>query len=179
MKTRSLLYAIILILAASPLIGHCDTMRGPVVAAAKIALEKADVTPVLKWVPLSKESEIRDAFAKTLAARASSPQAREVADAWFFETVVRVHRQSEGEPFTGLKDTEPEAGIELADAAIDRGSVDEVQKQLASTLRDRFAAVQEAKKHANDSVEAGRQYVRAYVEFIHFVERMHGEDHRD
>src|ERR1035437_4050931 len=29
---------------------HCDTMSGPVVQAAKVALEKKDVTPVLMWV---------------------------------------------------------------------------------------------------------------------------------
>jgi len=28
---------------------HCDTLEGPVVKAAKVALEKGDVTPVLKW----------------------------------------------------------------------------------------------------------------------------------
>ena len=58
---------------------HCDTMDGPVVMAAKKALEKGDVTPVLKWV----------------------------------------------------------------------------------------------KKHADQSVEAGREFVAAYVEFMHYVERLH------
>jgi hypothetical protein len=28
---------------------HCDTLDGPVVMTAKAALEKGDVTPVLKW----------------------------------------------------------------------------------------------------------------------------------
>ena len=29
---------------------HCDTLDGPVVTTAKAALEKGDVTPLLKWV---------------------------------------------------------------------------------------------------------------------------------
>ncbi len=29
------------------------------------------------------------------------------------------------------------------------------------------------KAHANDSVESGRPFVHAYVEFIHYVERLH------
>ena len=164
---------------APPALAHCDSVNGPVITAAKQALEKGDVAPVLKWVPAADEKEIRAAFAKAVAARKSSPQAREVADQWFFETLVRVHRESEGVAYSGIKgaDYKPEEGIELADQAIDSGSLTEVQKQIVGTvqsgLQHRFAEVIEAKAHANDSVEAGRAYVQAYVEFIHYVERLH------
>ena len=175
MNIRRIAFVLLLTLAAAPLFAHCDTLAGPVVADARLALEKKDVTPVLKWIPAANEPEIRDAFAKTLAARAASPQARETADQWFFETLVRVHRASEGVSFTGLKgaDYKPEEGIELADQAIESGSLDKTEKAVLHQLRERYAAVQQAKKHANDSVEAGREYVRAYVEFIHYVERLH------
>ena len=174
---RSLLVVLALALVAAPLFGHCDSLGGPVVTAAREALSKGDVTPVLKWIPASKEGEIRDAFAKTLAARAASAEAREVADRWFFETLVRVHRQAEGAPFTGLTGAHASEGIELADQALDTGSLDAAQKALLGAvtagLHERFAEVVEAKKHANESVEAGRRYVRAYVEFIHYAERLH------
>jgi Family of unknown function (DUF6448) len=179
MRFASIALVIGLTAAASPLFAHCDSMKGPVVTAAQQALEKGDVTSVLKWVPASKEAEIRDAFAKTIAARKASPQAREVADRWFFETLVRVHRESEGESFTGLKgaDFRPEEGIELADEAIASGSISAAEKLLVDNVRDglrkRFAEVVEAKDHASESVEAGRHYVHAYVEFIHYVERLH------
>lgn len=179
MRCASLLFAIGLVIVASPLSGHCDSMKGPVVIAAQQALEKGDVTSVLKWVPASREAEIRDAFAKALIARKASPEAREVVDLWFFETLVRVHRESEGEPFAGLKgaDYQPEEGIELADEAITSGSIGAAEKSLVvdvhDGLRKRFAEVIEAKEHANESVNAGRHYVKAYVEFIHYVERLH------
>jgi len=32
----------------------------------------------------------------------------------------------------------------------------------------------EARKHADESVEAGRKYVAAYVEYIHYVEGIRG-----
>jgi hypothetical protein len=172
-RMRVTVLLVVLIAIASPLFAHCDSLNGPVIVTAKAALEKGDVTPVLKWVPAANEAEIRAAFTKTLAARAASPQAREVADRWFFETLVRVHRASEGAPFTGLSEAKPEEGIELADAAVKSGSLAAVEKATLASLRERFAEVQEAKKHANESVEAGRHYVHAYVEFIHFVERMH------
>lgn len=177
MRTKSLLVGIILVVIASPLFSHCDTLNGPVVAAARTALEKGDVTPVLKWVPAAKEGDIQLAFAKALAARAASAQAKELADQWFFETVVRIHREAEGVSYTGLKDEKPEKGIELADTAIDSGSLDAAQKQIlddvSAGLRKRFAEVQESKKHMNESVAEGRHYVHAYVEFIHYVERLH------
>ena len=107
---------------------HCDTMNGPVVTEAKAALEKGDVTPVLKWVSKDNEEEIRTAFKKTLTVRSKSIEAKELADMYFFETLVRVHRAGEGAPFTGLKPagSEVEPGIAAADQALERGSADEV-----------------------------------------------------
>ena len=79
-----------------PAEAHCDTMGGPVVADAKVALEKKDVTPALKWVNVKDEREIRELFTKTLKVRAHGSEARELADRYFFETLVRVHRAGEG-----------------------------------------------------------------------------------
>lgn len=158
---------------------HCDTMDGPVVAAAKAALEKKDATPVLKWVQKEDEAEIKAAFAKTLAVRAIGPEARELADQFFFETLVRVHRAGEGAPFTGLKPAGSDLGpaVEHADKALESGSVESVVKlvteDVAAGIRRRFAVVQEKKKHAEQSVEAGREFVAAYVEYVHYVEGLH------
>lgn len=57
-------------------------------------------------MPLADESQIRSAFERTLKVRAFSPEAREMADNYFFETQVRVHRAGEGEPYTGLNQPE-------------------------------------------------------------------------
>ncbi len=158
---------------------HCDTLDGPVVSAARQALQSGDVTPVLKWVKAADEPQIRAAFAQTLKVRASGPEARQLADTWFFETLVRVHRSGEGEPFTGLKPAgaEVEPGILLADKALESGSDTELVRQVTAgmgeSLRRRFARVQESSKHAEESLEAGRRYVAAYVNYIHYVERVH------
>jgi hypothetical protein len=158
--------------------GHCDTMDGPVVSAAKLALKTGDATPVRKWVRKADEPQVRVAFEHALRVRTLSPEAREMADNYFFETLVRVHRAGEGEPYTGLKPsgTEVEPGIALADKVLEAGSPDglvkEVTAEVASGIRQRFARVQAASKHAKQSIEAGRQYVAAYVEFIHYVEGM-------
>jgi hypothetical protein len=157
---------------------HCDTLDGPVVQTARIALEKGDITPLLKWVKADDEKEIRVAFQKTLAVRAKDAEAKELADMYFFETLVRIHRAGEGAPYTGLK---PGAAVDpavaLADKALESGSVDKLvgvlSEAMSNGIRERFQHASETQKHADDSVAAGREYVKAYVIFTHYVEGLH------
>jgi len=155
---------------------HCDTLDGPVVMNAKTALEKGDVTPVLKWVQKKDEDEISDQFQKTLTARKQGKEAKELADKYFFETLVRIHRAGEGAPYTGLKSEPVEPIIQAADKALETGSADHLVKHVtesvATGIRERFSRVKETKKHADESVMKGREFVEAYVEFTHYVERL-------
>ncbi len=167
----------LLFLAAAPLArAHCDTLNGPVVEDARLAITKTDMTPVLKWVRSDDEPAIREVFKKTLAVRLASPVAAEVADTHFFETLVRLHRAGEGEPYTGLKTETPEKGVAAADNAIAQRGATELRRDLEAIVRtgidERLARVLAAQKHASHSVEAGRAYVAAYVDFLHFAERL-------
>jgi hypothetical protein len=167
------------ILAARPALAHCDTADGPVVAAAKVALAKGDVTPVLKWVKPEAESEIKAVFARALAVRGKGPEAQALADQYFFENLVRIHRAGEGAPYTGIlpAGTPIEPAIALADQALESGNADKLVKAIThhveEGIRERFARAAAAKKHADVSVAAGREFVEAYVEFMHYVERLH------
>ncbi|GAB4274857.1 MAG: DUF6448 family protein [Deferrisomatales bacterium] len=157
---------------------HCDTLAGPVVAAARTALDRGDVTPVLKWVRPEDEAEIKAAFHKTLAVRGLGAEAKELADMYFFETLVRIHRAGEGAPYTGLKPGDAvDPAVALADKALESGDVEELVGVLAHAMtegiRERFAHALEKKKHAEESVTAGRDFVEAYVTFTHYVEGLH------
>ncbi len=156
---------------------HCDTLDGPVVATARVALEKGDVTPVLKWVRKEDEKEIRELFQKTLVVRRQGKEAKELADMYFFETLVRIHRAGEGASYTGLKREPVEPIIAATDKALETGSADNLVKRVtdaaARGISERFKHTLEAKKHADESVEAGREYVGSYVDFTHYVERLH------
>jgi len=159
---------------------HCDTLDGPVVSAAKGALASGDVTPVLRWVQTKDEAEIRAAFQRTLVVRSRGPEARDLADMYFFEPRGRTHRAGEGAPYDGIKPAGAvEPGIADADAALERGDVGALttalSEHLTEGLRERFTRAMDLKPHADESVEAGRQYVEAYVEFIHYVERLHAD----
>ncbi len=157
---------------------HCDTLDGPVVKTARAALEKGDITPVLKWIMREDENEIQDLFKKTLIVRSKGREAREIADRYFLETLVRLHRAGEGEPYTGLKPAGVvEPAVAEADKALEGGSDDQLIKLVteatAKGIHERFNKARDAKRRANDNVEAGREYVHAYVQFTHYVERLH------
>ena len=92
------LVAIFVMISTYRVSAHCDALDGPVVKEAQLALEKGDVTPLLKWVTKEQENDIRNAFAQTLSVRTKGKDARELADRFFFETLVRVHRAGEGAP---------------------------------------------------------------------------------
>jgi hypothetical protein len=148
-----------------------------VVADAREALTGKDVTPVLKWVKTADEDVIKAAFKKALAVRGKGAEARDLADTWFFETLVRIHRAGEGAPFTGLKDGAPEPIVAAADSALEKGDatalVAHVTGAVAAGIKERFAKVVETRKKAKESVAEGREYVEAYVQYVHYVERIH------
>lgn len=166
----------LLALAPSPARAHCDTLDGPVVADARAALQGGEVTPVLKWVEPGREAEIRQAFVEALKVRDLGPEAEALADRFFFETVVRVHRAGEGAPYTGLKPAETviDPAIRASDAALETGAVEplveRITREVEGGLRLRFARALEARAHADESVEQGREYVAAYVDLMHYAE---------
>jgi hypothetical protein len=157
-------------------LAHCDALDGPVVSAARLALEKNDAARVLIWVQKKDEAGIRRTFEQTLAVRKLSPQARELADTYFFETLVRVHRAGEGAPFTGLKPAGQDIGpaIPGADRALETGNVEPVVGLLTGAVekgvREHFASARAARSYAPGNVDAGRDYVGKYVLFVHYVE---------
>lgn len=183
-KILSLLMAVavllmIELLAHHKAFAHCDGMDGPVVEAAQQALETGNVNLVLIWVQKANEVEIKKAFQQTIAVRQLNPEAKELADTYFFETLVRIHRAGEGAPYTGLKPAGRDLGpaIPAADKALEDGSAEPLLKLLTETIQD---GVHEHFDHAivkknfdKDNVEAGQEYVRTYVEFVHYVERLY------
>ena len=155
---------------------HCDGMDGPVVKAAQEALTKGDVNFVLIWVRKNDEAEIRRAFDQTLKVRKLGPEAKGLADLYFFDTLVRIHRAGEGAPFSGLKPAGRDLGpaIPAADQALKSGDVAPLVNVLVEEVRTgllaRYKRAMAAKDFETQDVKVGREYVEMYVTFIHYVE---------
>lgn len=155
---------------------HCDGLDGPVVNAARRALEQRDLSPALIWVGPNDEAEVAEVFESVLTVRTAGGEAARLADRYFYETLVRVHRAGEGAPYTGLKPGGRDLGpaIPAADEAVASGNLKPVHDLLARLVKEglhhRFEAL-EARKHYDPAdVKAGREYVHSYVQFLHFTE---------
>ncbi|MBI5922977.1 MAG: hypothetical protein HY847_15190 [Betaproteobacteria bacterium] len=168
-----------LLFGAAPASAHCDGLDGPVIKAARQALESGNVNRVLIWVQQADEAQIKDAFRKTLDVRKLNPSARDLADNYFFETLVRTHRAGEGAPYTGLKPAGRDLGpaVPAGDKALETGSVEPLAKLLTQAVHKnvggQFKHAVAKKNFKADDVAAGQEYVKAYVEYIHSVERIY------
>ena len=179
MKTRSFIYfafTALLMCSYYSMYAHCDTMDGPVVADARKAIEQNNINYVLKWVKPAFEKEITQAFGLIMKVRILSPEAKELSDNYFFETLVRLHRSGEGEPFTGVQPsgTPIDKKIIAADNSIASGDLsplnDLVPKEKLPELKKRFNKVMSLKNFDVNNVQSGRKYIEAYVQFFHFAE---------
>jgi hypothetical protein len=153
-------------------------MDGPVIKDAQAALAAGNVTGVLKWIQPQHEQEIKTLFQQVLTVRSQGEPAKTLAEKYFFESLVRIHRAGEGAPYTGLKPAgQVEPIIAASDQALDAEQVDDLVDKLtthmAHEINRHFQKAIETQKHVGDSIEAGRAYVQAYVEFTHYVEGLH------
>ena len=172
MTTKSLGYGLLagaLVLAVpTSARAHCDAMK--------------NAPLVLIWVLPQDEAQIRAAFDETLKVRALGVDAKALADRYFFETVVRVHRAGEGAAYTGLKPAGQDMGpaIRAADTAMEQKSVTPVLTLVAhmeQALREHFREASATATFDPADVAAGRRHVKAYVEFLHLVERLYEAVH--
>jgi hypothetical protein len=179
MKTVKM-FAVILSLVLFPfqpeLSAHCDGEDGPVVIAAKKALDEENVNYVLVWVQKEDEKDIIEAYDKTIAVRKLDPSAKELSDKYFFDTVVRLHRMGEGASFTGVKPAgyNNDPSVKAADNTLEGSKLTELYKLLTEEIHNGLHAayerVESLKDYDRNNVEAGREYVAAYVHYLHYVE---------
>lgn len=170
---------VLLFLSAHRSEAHCDTPEGPVISDAVKAFETRSPDLVLKWVRQEDEDEIREAFQKALKVSDFGEESREMARMWFFETLVRVHRAGEGAPYEGLRPSDSVSPVvKLADEALEKSDVRELAEKISAHVKDsvtkRFEHARSLKAESCRSPEAGRKYVKAYVDYVHYVENIHG-----
>ena len=164
---------------------HCDSLDGPVVTVAREALDREDVTLVLPYVPADAETGVSAAYDRTIKARVQGEEAREVADLWFSETVVRLHRAGEGAPYTGLKPAGLDVGpvVPVAEQAIVDEDPTALIELLTGIVRDeatrRFHEMLQGKATAGEDVSAARRYVTAMLGLQVWAHKLAGAAHAD
>ena len=174
---RSLLIVVALMFISFSGFAHCDSYDGPVIKDALKALDQNKVELVLKWIEPHQEKEIISLFNKTYRLKKGDREVYSLVEKNFLENLVRLHRETEGAPYTGLKPAGSMTPlVEMADRSIAKNSVEEVvttvTKHLEQVLRERYAKVAKLSKTKDDSVKQGREYVEAYVEYTHTLEAL-------
>jgi hypothetical protein len=175
----SFFVAILLVLAGTfPASAHCDSYDGPVIKDALKALETKNVNLVLKWVNEKQEIEIIPLFNKTYNLKNGDKEVYAIAEKHFFETLVRLHRETEGAPYSGLKPAgSTKMIVQLSDKALASDSADDLVSKLNAhiekVIREKYAKVARLDKTKDVSAKDGRAYVKAYVDYTHTIEAIH------
>lgn len=168
---------------------HCDSYDGPLIKDALRAIETNNVTLVLKWVDKEHEPEISSLFNKTVALKKGDREVFELVQKYFLETLVRVHREGEGAPYTGLKPAgQTEPIVVMSDQALEQKNInnllEKLNAHLSEVVREKYNQAVETSRGKDQSAEAGRAFVKAYVEYTHLLEAVHhaieaaGQEHQ-
>ena len=173
-----LLFASFIFIFTKTASAHCDSYDGPVIKDAEMALETNNVNLVLKWVTKEQEKEITTLFQKTKELRNGDKEVYEIVEKHFFETLVRLHRETEGAPYTGLKPAgTTKQIIQMTDKALKENNVEDfllkLNNHIDKVVREKYEKVSKLDKVKDNSVEAGREFVAAYVDYTHTVEAIH------
>ncbi|WP_029035653.1 DUF6448 family protein [Salinimicrobium terrae] len=159
-------------------LAHCDSYDGPVIQDALKALDQDNVTLVYKWISEDQEEEISDLFQKTLKFQKKDKEVYQLLEKHFLETLVRLHREGEGAPYTGLKPagtTKPI--IVMTDEALQDEDPEtlfgNLENHIEKVIREKYDKVLQLRQVQNESVQQGRAYVAAYVDYTHTVEALH------
>lgn len=178
---------ILLIVGLQTASAHCDSYDGPVIKDAVKALENNNVDIVLKWITEEQENEITSLFNKTYALKSGDKEVYEIVEKHFFETLVRLHRETEGAPYTGLKPAGSTIQIiQMTDTALQEDDIEgfiiKLDNHLNTVVREKYQKVAELNKVKDNSIAEGRAFVEAYVDYTHTIAAIHaimehGADH--
>lgn len=157
---------------------HCDSYDGPVIQDALKALEKNDVKLVYKWISEEQESEITGLFNKTYKYKKKDKEIYQLLEKHFLETLVRLHREGEGAPYTGIKPAgSTKQIIQLTDTALFEKDLptllNRLNTHIGKVVQEKYEKVAALYDVKDQSPENGRAYVAAYVDYTHTVEAIH------
>ena len=167
-------------LVIRPASAHCDTADGPAVIDGHRALADGNVNIALKWVMPEGEDELRAAFDRAQRVRAVGGEAAALADQWFLENMVRIHRAGEGAGYDGIKPvgSDVPAQVRAAEEALEKGSIEPLRGLIDAErwpeLEKRFDKAIALKNFDDNDLPAARTYMDAYVSFFKYAE---GHDH--
>ncbi len=158
---------------------HSESMDGPVVNAAEIALDMENVNYILPFVAVEHEGELKEAFERTILVRELSADAAELADYWFFETAVRLHLSGRGKSYDGIKPTgyNRRPALTLAEEALKKENPSDLVEFMVSFMKEdiqsRFEDALSKKDYQISDIESGRDYISSKQDFVRYLDKLY------
>jgi hypothetical protein len=157
---------------------HFDEIQGPVMNAAKMALETGNVNYVLIWVPEESENTLKNLLEKTCCERSSRKNMQNQALDWYFETVNRFHSAGRWSDYLNMKfeGLNKKPIVLKVERAIETGNFEEIRGFIPVTYvgdaKQRFQHVMNKRNYSVNNIAAGRAYVSAFYDFIGYVHNL-------
>ena len=149
--------------------------KGPVLSAAKRALETGNADYILIWIPEESENTLKNLLEKVCCEINIHKNACDDIVDWYFNTVNRLHTVYCGPHNLNLS-TKAHAEkkiIYLAERACKSGNYQDITSVIQDTpdgeMRQRFNDVIKKRNYRAENIAAGRVYVSAFTDFIVFV----------
>jgi hypothetical protein len=172
------LYRFILTKEGMNMSKYSDKIQGPVMNAAKMALETGNVNYILIWVPQESENSLKNLLEKTCCEGSSKKNLQNHTFDWYFETVNRLHSANWWILYRCLKPGGlDESPLVLnVERAINIGNFEEIIGDIPDTcageVKQRFQQVMDKRNYPVNNIAAGRVYVSAFFDFIGYVHNL-------
>lgn len=154
------------------MISRNNLTNGPVMRAAKMALETGNVDYILIWVPEESANTLKNLLEKTCCERTTRRKARNHSVEWYMQTINRLHSEyfRPHDLNISTKTAEERRTILQVEKACETGNFDEIATVMQVTsdeeIRRRFNEVLDKSDYDVDNIAAGRAYVSAFTDFI-------------
>jgi hypothetical protein len=160
------------------MISYNNEQNGPVMSAAKKALETGKAHHILIWIPEASENTLKNLLEKACCERRIQMDGHNHIIDWYFATVRRFHFVCYGPRNLNISIKRPEEKtiISLVEKACESGNFEEIATVIPDTPagepRQRFNDVMTKRNYGVENIAAGRVYVSASTDFIAFVNRL-------
>jgi len=160
------------------MVQYYNSENGPVIIAAKKALETGNPNYVLIWVPEESENTLKNLLEKTFCERSTRKNIQNRGIDWYFESVNRLHFTCRWPHCPGMTSdgSDMKMIVSMVERAFETGNCEEICGVLpiahTAEVKLRFHNVMNKRNYTVDDIAAGRAYVSAFIAFIAYLHNL-------
>jgi hypothetical protein len=155
-----------------------NSENGPVIRAAKMAMETGNASYILIWLPKEAENTLKNLLERTYCENRTRKNTQNHSIDWYFKSVNRLHSRYGWPDYPGMKfkETDEETIALMVERAFESGNFEEINSIIplnhSGDARERFHKVMMKRNYSVDDIAAGRVYVSAFIAFIVYLHNL-------